>query len=147
MFSLPRRFRGHLTQRPMHRFVLLGQLVCALLAHLCFTNAQTVVPDCAVLRTFGMQLNIATTQADWCCQQQATPYITCNTAQPPRVTNIAIKSKQIEGVLPEDIGDLTELVELDVRFNRLSGSIPERIGNLLNLTKLVLYSNRFGIVL
>ena len=125
-------------------FILLGVVLLTALLHPCFANAQDVVPDCTVLEGFKLQLNIASTQSDWCCQPPASPFITCNTAEPPRVTNITIQSKQLPGTLPENIGDLTELMVFDVRYNQLSGSLPKSVSNLRKLKELVLYFNSFG---
>ena len=124
-------------------------LSCMLLficLYACFADAQ-LDTDCAVLQEFGAQLKVNTEEPNWCCQEQAKPYFTCDTAQPPRVTHIKISRKQLQGTLPENIGELTELVELDVRYNQLQGSIPKSVAELTLLKTLVLYSNQFGNIL
>ncbi|KAK8692428.1 hypothetical protein V6N13_075887 [Hibiscus sabdariffa] len=47
----------------------------------------------------------------------------------------------IEGEIPPAIGDLTELIDLELQLNNLSGQIPPEIGNLHKLWQLELYSN------
>ncbi|XVF36512.1 hypothetical protein REPUB_Repub19eG0064400 [Reevesia pubescens] len=47
----------------------------------------------------------------------------------------------IEGKIPPAIGDLTELIELELQSNYLSGEIPLEIGKLNKLWQLQLYSN------
>ncbi|XP_022768560.1 receptor-like protein kinase HAIKU2 [Durio zibethinus] len=47
----------------------------------------------------------------------------------------------IEGKIPLAIGDLIELMELELQDNYLSGEIPVEIGKLQNLWQLELYSN------
>ncbi|GKV33510.1 hypothetical protein SLEP1_g42015 [Rubroshorea leprosula] len=47
----------------------------------------------------------------------------------------------LEGNIPAGIGDLTELVNLELSKNNLSGEIPAEIGKLRNLWQLELFSN------
>ncbi|XWS25441.1 hypothetical protein CRYUN_Cryun27aG0068600 [Craigia yunnanensis] len=47
----------------------------------------------------------------------------------------------IEGKIPPAIGDLTELIELELQYNYLSGEIPVEIGKLHKLWRLELYYN------
>ena len=47
----------------------------------------------------------------------------------------------LTGVIPPEIGNLTNLYYLGLSDNQLTGSIPPEIGNLTNLTILWLYSN------
>jgi Leucine-rich repeat (LRR) protein len=59
-----------------------------------------------------------------------------------RVTNLNLRSNNLVGEIPADIGDLTGLDYLELRNNKLTGSIPSEIGNLVNLQTLRLYSNQ-----
>jgi hypothetical protein len=47
-----------------------------------------------------------------------------------RVTVIDLSNKNLTGVLPEAINDLTELLSLRVSNNQLTGFFPPSIGNL-----------------
>ncbi|MBA0828034.1 hypothetical protein Goarm_012759 [Gossypium armourianum] len=47
----------------------------------------------------------------------------------------------IEGKIPPAIGNLTELIELELQYNYLSGEIPAEIGKLHKLWQLELYNN------
>ena len=58
-----------------------------------------------------------------------------------RVENIALKDNGLAGVLPKELGNLTELRQLFLRGNRLTGSIPADLGNLPDLGGLDLADN------
>ncbi|KAE8706929.1 hypothetical protein F3Y22_tig00110387pilonHSYRG00274 [Hibiscus syriacus] len=47
----------------------------------------------------------------------------------------------IERKIPPAIGDLTELIELELQYNYMSGEIPMEIGKLHKLWQLELYNN------
>lgn len=55
-----------------------------------------------------------------------------------RITNC-----NISGPLPQEIGNLTSLTDLDLGWNSLTDTIPDEITSLANLKLLVLYSNQF----
>ncbi|WOG89100.1 hypothetical protein DCAR_0208336 [Daucus carota subsp. sativus] len=54
-----------------------------------------------------------------------------------------LSHNSFSGILPEDIGNLTNLVALDVSNNKFSGNIPRKIGNCLALEELYMESNFF----
>ncbi|KAJ6298241.1 hypothetical protein OIU76_019394 [Salix suchowensis] len=58
------------------------------------------------------------------------------------VTNIRVKGFNLNGVLPEELGDLPELVEIDLTRNYINGTIPPRLGQLPKLKILSLIVNR-----
>ncbi|XP_065880490.1 receptor-like protein kinase 7 [Euphorbia lathyris] len=47
----------------------------------------------------------------------------------------------LEGTIPEDIGNLSELINFELSDNNISGEIPSQIGMLANLWQLELYNN------
>ena len=49
---------------------------------------------------------------------------------------------QLTGEIPSEIGNLTNLINLDLGNNQFTGSIPPEIGNLTNLTSLYLGDNQ-----
>ena len=59
-----------------------------------------------------------------------------------RVTRLNLGGVGLTGEIPPELGDLTDLVHLDLRQNRLSGEIPAELGNLTNLTDLYLSGNQ-----
>ncbi|CDP21912.1 unnamed protein product, partial [Coffea canephora] len=50
----------------------------------------------------------------------------------------------LAGAIPKSLGNLTNLIELDLSDSQFSGSIPVSIGNLNNLEKLFLPNNQFS---
>ena len=59
-----------------------------------------------------------------------------------RVTGLNLGGVGLTGEIPPELGDLTDLVHLDLRQNRLSSEIPAELGNLTNLTDLYLSGNQ-----
>ena len=58
-----------------------------------------------------------------------------------RVTELNLDQNQLEGLIPAELGDLTNLVTLDFTRNNLTGAIPKELGNLTNLVTLNLAYN------
>jgi hypothetical protein len=48
----------------------------------------------------------------------------------------------LTGVLPPELGNLTNLTRLDLAHNWITGDIPSELGNLTNLTYLALFTNQ-----
>jgi len=58
-----------------------------------------------------------------------------------RVTEIDLDSDNLDGTIPSELGDLSNLEFLDLEANRLSGTIPSELGDLSNLQRLDLDAN------
>ena len=58
-----------------------------------------------------------------------------------RVTSLKQKNNGLRGTLPAALGNLSNLIYLNLWGNQLTGAIPSQIGNLSNLETLVLYRN------
>ena len=58
-----------------------------------------------------------------------------------RVTNLDLNGLGLDGILPGELSDLTELKELYLQDNDLSGPIPPELGHLSDLTHLHLQNN------
>ena len=59
------------------------------------------------------------------------------------LNSLFINQNQFTGSIPSDIGNLTNLKELFINQNQLTGEIPESIGNLSNIELLYLSGNQF----
>ncbi len=68
--------------------------------------------------------------------------VTVNTAG--RVTELNLSNRGLNGTLPVEIGNLSELKRLFLHKNQLTGIIPLEIKNLTNLTYLWLNSNNLN---
>ena len=60
---------------------------------------------------------------------------------PPRVTKLHFPQPGLSGVLPAELGELSELSSIWLAGNYLHGPIPSELGNLTNLTRLELQLN------
>jgi len=58
--------------------------------------------------------------------------ITCNSER-TSVTKVSLIGRKLAGPIPSAMGDLENLVELDLSFNLMTGEIPQELGNLLRL--------------
>ena len=60
---------------------------------------------------------------------------------PPRVARLVVPSKSLTGVIPAELGDLTNLAELTLHENALTGTIPAELDKLTDLATLRLNEN------
>jgi len=77
----------------------------------------------------------------WCSDRELNAWSGVTTNAEGRVIHLKLQGKNSNGnnaYIPESIGDLTALEELNMRSNYLSGDIPESIGKLKALKKLYL---------
>ena len=58
------------------------------------------------------------------------------------LTSLKVTGNRLTGAIPSELGNLTNLQRLDLRYNRLTGAIPSELGNLANLQHLSLNDNR-----
>ena len=62
--------------------------------------------------------------------------------QAGRVANVLLYANNLNGELPQELGNLSALYTLHLSRNRLTGEIPSSIGNLTSLTSLGLSDNQ-----
>eukprot|EP00978_Attheya_sp_CCMP212_P013477 scaffold33892_cov49-Attheya_sp.AAC.1 len=68
--------------------------------------------------------------------------VTCDNDK--KITELDLYEYGLNGALPSDIGDLTNLKALDLALNQLNGTIPTEIGQLEKLEVLSLYDNQLS---
>ncbi|MDM8524063.1 leucine-rich repeat domain-containing protein [Desulfococcaceae bacterium HSG8] len=66
------------------------------------------------------------------------------TVEDEHVTNLFLFKKQLNGTIPESLGNLTKLESLYLGSNELSGSIPDTLGRLTSLSQLSLSENQLS---
>ena len=65
----------------------------------------------------------------------------CSSSKP---VGIGIFHQSLTGTIPTEIGNLTNLSNLDFGDNHLTGSVPSEIGNLTNLKSILIQENRLS---
>ena len=60
----------------------------------------------------------------------------------PYLARVALNGNDIGGTIPDEMGQLWNLEQLDLSWNRLTGTIPPKLGQLVLLTQLLLYHNQ-----
>ena len=58
-----------------------------------------------------------------------------------RVATLRLRSSQLKGSIPPELGQLTGLTVLDLTFNEFIGALPSELGGLTSLTWLSLHGN------
>uniref|UniRef100_A0A6M2FAU9 Leucine-rich repeat-containing N-terminal plant-type domain-containing protein n=1 Tax=Populus davidiana TaxID=266767 RepID=A0A6M2FAU9_9ROSI len=92
------------------------------------------------------QTSCNSTQWNHTIDNKTQSIVTCNctfeNGSVCHVTNISVKGFNLNGVLPDELGDLPHLLEIDLTRNYINGTIPPRLAQLPNLKKLSLSVNR-----
>lgn len=78
---------------------------------------------------------------NWCSDKPVSEWFGILNTENGSVTTIALGNNNLSGVLPEQIGDLTRLVDLRLEHNHITGSIPFSLCKLENLEYLSLQYN------
>jgi Leucine-rich repeat (LRR) protein len=61
-----------------------------------------------------------------------------------KLDTLDLSSNQLSGSISPQLGNLSMLHVLNLSYNQLTGSIPSELGNLSDLTRLLLYSNQLS---
>lgn len=68
----------------------------------------------------------------------------CNDIYSSKSDFVGFGGNNLSGSLPVEIGNMNDLIALDLRSNNLTGNIPVELGDLINLTFLNLGDNQLG---
>ena len=113
-------------------------------------TAQITVsnPDRAALVAFYEQTDGPNWEWDtnWLTDAPLDTWAGIDTNEFDRVTRLRFRSGQINGALPSEIGELSELRHLEIASRNLIGEIPAALGSLANLEYLLLGSRLTGII-
>lgn len=109
----------------------------------CTTVTDVPASECDVL----VSLYASTDGANW---TNDTNWVTSTTVEDwfgvtvsaGHVAQLDLYYNGLDGTIPTDLGDLTNMDYLRFNFNHLSGSIPSELGNLTNLTYFDLGNNQ-----
>ena len=111
-------------------------LIFILLMAACTTEPVEIHDDNAVLHTL-LNMGTGTIEIKDCVDL---PDSIC-VWEDGRITLLNLFNMELNGTIPDAIGNLTELKQLGLKSNNFNGGIPESIGELTNLTQLSLSNN------
>ena len=158
---------------PRTMLIILSAALVAALSAAC-DNAPWHVPDNESDRAALVAIYQATNGPDWknrsnwLSNRPLGAWHGVTTDRNGRVTHLELPQNRLTGQIPPELGNLNNLLLLNLSWNRLrgpippelgnlgslgsvyfhgnglSGPLPPELGNLLNLTKLSLYANRLS---
>ena len=85
-----------------------------------------------------------TTSTNWLSDRPLDEWHGVTTNSDGRVTELSLRSNQLTGPLPAELGGLTNLQTLNIGHNQLSGAIPDELGDLTDLQTVRLGYNRLA---
>ncbi|TKY65228.1 leucine-rich repeat receptor protein kinase [Spatholobus suberectus] len=68
-------------------------------------------------------------------------FATLNLSALKNLESLEVPMSGLEGAIPPEIGNLSQLTYLDLSYNSLSGEIPSFLGNLIHLESLIISHN------
>ena len=81
---------------------------------------------------------------NWLSDEPLGEWFGVSTDAEGRVESLTLRSNNLSGSIPVELGNLTNLEYLSLENNKLSGSIPVELGDLTNLALLYLYRNKLS---
>ena len=106
--------------------------------------AAGVAADRAVLVAFYNATGGANWRdsTNWLSDEPIEDWYGVSTDAAGRVTTLSFRDEGLSGGIPSELGDLSNLEELDLDDNKLTGVLPSELGNLSNLSVLALWGNQ-----
>ena len=80
---------------------------------------------------------------NWLSDEPVSEWYGITTDLTGRVAEVELRSNDLAGTLPSELGSLSRLTNLNLAYNSLEGRIPSELGNMSNLKALRLYGNEF----
>jgi Leucine-rich repeat (LRR) protein len=91
---------------------------------------------------WGVVYSVEDTDTLYLYNNQVTGVIPPEIGNLTNLTYLSLWDNELSGEIPSEIGNLMSLQALGLSWNQLSGEIPSEIGNLTNLTRLYLHENQ-----
>ena len=108
------------------------------------SESEGLASDCAILLSIRAEL-AGDAAPDWSEESPVTDWEGVVVGgQPPRVLSLNLTTAGLTGVVPPELGDLSELRFLHLYGNDLSGEIPSELGRLSYLDTLDLGDNQLA---
>ena len=132
---------------PNNDFTSLGLLFCS--EHPCVSGGAVadttnlgLMSDCLTLLEARDTL-AGTGSLSWAADTPITQWDGVDVdGTPQRVTVISLNESGLTGELPKELGNLSDLEQLELIDNQLTGKIPPELGNLSNLRWLLVWENQ-----
>nr|POF02700.1 receptor-like kinase tmk4 [Quercus suber] len=118
------------------RTLLIYLSTTLIFSFLTLSSADDSAAMAKLLASFG------TAPSGWSATTDCCKWKNVNCDGSNRVTSISLASQSLTGILPSDLGTLTQLTTLSLQGNSLSGPLPS-LANLTSLQKLYLDNNNF----
>ncbi len=83
-----------------------------------------------------------TENTNWLSDAPLDTWFGVRTNSSEEVTGLDLKENNLVGAIPSEIGQLTNLMQLNLGLNQITGTFPSEISGLENITHLYLHSNR-----
>lgn len=82
---------------------------------------------------------------NWCSDKPLSEWYGVECFQPnSEVWNLFLESNNLTGILPSEIGNLTNLLHLSLAYNSIEGSIPIELGNLTKIYDIYINDNKLS---
>ena len=85
-----------------------------------------------------------TNSSNWKSDSHLSQWHGVRTDASGRVTSLMLEKNGLRGSLPQELGNLTQLQDLQLGFNELTGTLPPQLSNLTNLHTITLNGNRLS---